>query len=90
MAVTDDPRTRQNETRCRVLGIDGDGWEHVFDTERRRIVVLSAHGIDHQVDIEAADGELEDWMKFVAVKRGWLHEQWIGYKLADAAWGGAR
>lgn len=90
MAVADDPRTRQTDTQCRVLGIDGDGWEHIYDSERERVIVISELGIDYQLALHDSDGNLADWMKFVAAKRGWLHEQWVGYKLAEVAWGGAR
>lgn len=79
----------QRATRCRILGIDGDGWEHVYDQERGRVVVVSEHGIDHQFDLSLSEKELADWMRFVDRKRGWWKEQWVGYKYAAAlGWSG--
>jgi hypothetical protein len=78
----------QHETRCRILGVDRDGWTHVHDPRRDRIVVVSTVGIDQQVDLGGLDQDLEDWMQFVAAKRGWWKEQWDGYRIADAVFGG--
>jgi len=83
MATADRPDiVNQDETRCRILGVDEDGWTHVYDTRRRRIVVISKLGIDTQQQLRDRD-DLGDWMRFVDSRRGWLHEQWDGYRLAE-------
>lgn len=84
MATTDEPDVLlQDETQCRVLGVDGDGWQHIHDRDRDRIVVISELGIDEQIDIGGVDRTLGDWMRFVDDRRGWMYEQWDGYRLAD-------
>lgn len=85
----DDRLVRQDETRCRVLGVDAEGVTHVHDTERDRIVAVSEAGIEVQVDLTTCDGKsAATWMVYVDEKRGWAHEQWRGYKLANAVFGG--
>jgi len=76
----------QTQTRCLILGIDGAGCEHVYDRDRERVVVLDHNGIDHQREL--AEGEKARWMAFVSEQRGWRKEQWVGYKLRRAVWGG--
>lgn len=73
----------QNETRCRILGIDENGYEHVHDKERNRIVVLDRTGIDVQYDLEDLENDVDDWMKYVQERRGWAKEQWLGYVWKD-------
>lgn len=74
----------QSATQCKVLGVDGDGWTHVYDQDREKIVVISRLGIDHQRDLSQMDRDLSDWMRFVGELRGWHKEQWVGYKYSEA------
>ncbi|MFB6113611.1 MAG: hypothetical protein ABEJ58_05860 [Halodesulfurarchaeum sp.] len=74
----------QTATRCRLLGIDQDGTEHVHDRDRNRVVALDAEGIHAQYLLDDLDQTVHDWMHFVADRRGWAIEQWVGYKLAEA------
>lgn len=77
----------QDQTRCLIFGIDTQGVEHVYDRERERIVALDASGIDVQYALADVDGDKRDWMHYVAEKRGWMLEQWTGYKYAEALFG---
>lgn len=75
----------QTETRCRILGVDGEGWHHVYDLDRERVVVISREGIGFQDDIDRLPiDDLGDWMDHVEDQRGWLHMQWRGHLLARA------
>lgn len=76
--------TTQTETRCRVLGVDAHNVEHIHDPDRDRIVALDDRGIEVQVDLKTIPGTLGDWMQYVAARRGWDTEQWVGYRWANA------
>lgn len=54
-----------------VIGIDRFGYEHVYDDERERVVVLDSRGIDTQIDWHEFPGETTaDWERYVADVRG--------------------
>ncbi|MFW5905620.1 MAG: hypothetical protein ACOCUO_02110, partial [archaeon] len=79
--------TLQTETRCRILGIDVEGVEHVHDRERNRIVALDASGIEAQYDLDELDNDAADYMHWIDEERGWAKEQWLGYKWVEALTG---
>lgn len=76
--------TKQTDTNCRVLGVDAHGVEHVHDRERNRIVALNGTGIEVQLNLDDQPGGLADWMAYVAERRGWQVEQWVGHRWARA------
>lgn len=54
-----------------VIGTDRHGYEHVYDLDRDRIVVLDPRGIDFQEDLGDFPGETTmDWIEHVESKRG--------------------
>lgn len=65
----------QHTTRCTILGIDEQGYHHVWDEARDRVVVIDADGIDHQEDLGGRP--VADWIAFVDDRRGWVKVQHI-------------
>ncbi len=57
-----------------VLGTDGFGMTHHFDAAREVVHVVDDEGRTH---VEPVEGRpVEDWMAFVADKRGWRRKQY--------------
>lgn len=81
---------RQDRTRCRILGIDVEGYEHVHDQDSNRIVVLDDTGILVQYNLDALEQDASDWMHYVDDRVGWAKEQWLGYRWVEALTGAAR
>ena len=75
----------QTATRCKILGIDDQGAEHVYDPDRERVVALGPDGIHVQYDITPE--QKSTWMAYVSSERGWAHEQWLGWRLKGVLFG---
>jgi len=58
-----------------VLGTDGFGMIHHFDAAREAVHVVDAD--EGRTHVEPVEGRpVEDWMAFVADKRGWRRKQY--------------
>ena len=80
----------QPASRYRILGIDREGYEHVYDGQGRITVTDQDGRLDRVEDISDSHKDVADWMHFVDEERGWAKEQWIGYRLVEAVFGGGR
>jgi hypothetical protein len=67
----------QDEFLCTVAGRDEYGYWHIYDDERRKVVVLDEDGIDFQHHFDADEGPSRwgQWADHVETKRGWT-EAW--------------
>ena len=68
------------------LGTDGDGATHTYRTTDETVHAVAADGTREHVE-QLAGASVDDWMAFVADKRGWADRQYgVGLVeiLADA------
>jgi hypothetical protein len=68
----------QDEFLCTVAGIDEYGYWHIYDDERRKVVVLDEDGINFEHCFDSAEGPSRwgEWADHVEAKRGW-DEMWM-------------
>ena len=55
--------------RTCLVGIDGDGCEHVFHVDANQVVVSDGRRIDYRQPLD--ERPLGDWMEHVKEARGW-------------------
>jgi hypothetical protein len=67
----------QDEFLCTVAGVDEYGYWHIYDDERRKVVVLDEDGIDfqHRFDADVGPSRWGEWADHVDDERGW-DERW--------------
>jgi len=70
-------RTNRNGVRPKylALGTDGEGASHTYRTTDRTVIVVADGGREIQRALDA-ETDVDDWMDFVAARRGWERKQY--------------
>jgi hypothetical protein len=66
-------RTAENASvrpRWLYCGMDATGTDHVYNTVTRSVVAVAPDG-DREHVADLAEASIDEWMSFVAQKRGW-------------------
>ena len=70
-------RTAENASvrpRWLFCGTDETGTDHIYNTVTGRVVAVAPDG-DREYVAELAAGSIDEWMAFVAQKRGWRYQR---------------
>lgn len=73
----------QRAFECSIMGIDGEGYLHVYDDERDRVVVVDEDGIDETQDLDGY--RTGHWLEYVEDVRGWARQDYFDlmYEVQD-------